>query len=94
MHSVGGATLARRKLAEQRNQIVRTFTHEEISTSLLHSSSHNAQFIEKNKSATELGINYSSLALPKKSYLESFSYKDLSTLRELHINMEKKKEIR
>lgn len=95
MHSVGGATLARRRLAEERGRMRMSVNDEEYNASLLHSSSYpNEQNPVQDGHYAEIGMNYSTLTLPRKSYLESFSYKDLPRLREIHCSMEKKKEIR
>ena len=93
MHSVGGATLARRRLAVERHH--RTLSHPNTNDHI-YIDGHQAQEtnLASETGLLESGLNYASLTAPTKSYLGSFSYEDLNSLRELCCSMEKKKEIR
>ena len=94
MHSVGGATLARRRLAERRSHL-RSFsasypleeTYFDGGPSQIQSSSQVSDEV-----MLESGLNFPTTT--NKSYLEEFSFEDLSSLKDLHCSMAKKKEIR
>ena len=91
-HNVGGATLARRRLAEERHQ--RTLSHPNTNDYIYMTI--DAPQVQENAPASDSGLlesrsNFASLPAPT-----NFDYDDLSldSLRELCCSMQKKKEIR
>jgi len=97
-HSIGGATLARKRLAVERHQ--RTLSHPTTSNRHVYTCVDGHPTQETNlaskTSLLESGINYASLTAHTKSSLEkeNFSYEQLSSLREFCYTMEDKKKIR
>ena len=98
MHSFGGATLARRRLAQQRT-LQRTYSTEDpVDFPLIPGNVSNTQLSDlraaPNSALIESGFNYATIDETTKAYLDSFSYEDLYTLKQIPCSMSKKKEIR